>query len=85
VLLPDGQYLLKLIENVNKLVPYMAIRQILRVGNAATMINGMLKIFLAKLSVTSVTNWAGLSKKYGYWNEFASKVYDSHYYPSEFA
>ena len=62
MLLPDGQYLLKLIENVNKLVPYMAIRQILRVGNAATMINGMLKIFLAKLSVTSLTNWAGLSK-----------------------
>ncbi|KUJ08259.1 uncharacterized protein LY89DRAFT_659304 [Mollisia scopiformis] len=62
VLSPDGQYLLRLLSNVNKLVPYMAIKQTLRVGNAATMINGMLKLILTKLSVTAFTNWIGLSK-----------------------
>lgn len=40
----------------------MAIKQTLRVGNAATMINGMLKLILTKLSVTAFTNWVGLSK-----------------------
>lgn len=61
MLSPDGQYLLRLLSNVNKLVPYMAIRQTLRVGNAATMINGMMKLILTKLSVTAFTNWMGLS------------------------
>ena len=40
----------------------MMVRQTLKVGNAATMINGLANIFLAKLSVTSVTNWFGLTK-----------------------
>jgi Domain of unknown function in PX-proteins (DUF3818) len=59
---PDGQYLLKLLENVNKLIPYLAIKQILRIGNVATMINGMLKLLLAKMSVGSITKWVGLGK-----------------------
>lgn len=58
---PDGPYLARVIENVNKLVPYMAVRQALKVGNAATMINTMVRLVLAKLSVTSLTNWIGLS------------------------
>lgn len=58
---PDGQYLLRLLENVHRLIPYMMIRQTLRVGNAATMINGMVRLVLAKLSVTAVTNWIGLT------------------------
>ncbi|KAL3419040.1 hypothetical protein PVAG01_09261 [Phlyctema vagabunda] len=62
VLSPDGQYLLKLLENCNYLVPYTAIKQTLRVGNAATMINGMTKLMLTKLSLTAMTNWLGLSK-----------------------
>ncbi|OCL04134.1 hypothetical protein AOQ84DRAFT_324876 [Glonium stellatum] len=62
VISPDGQYLLKVIENVHRLVPYTLIRQTLRVGNAATMINGMVKLVLTKLSVTAFTNWMGLSK-----------------------
>lgn len=61
VLSPEGQYLLKLIENVYKLIPFSMVRQTLRIGNAATMINGMLRIFLAKMSVGSVTNWIGLT------------------------
>lgn len=58
---PDGQYLLRLLENVHRLVPYTLVRQTLRVGNAATMINGMVRLVLAKLSVTAVTNWIGLT------------------------
>lgn len=58
---PDGPYLARVVENVNKLVPYLAMRQALKVGNAATMINTMVKLVLAKLSVTSLTNWIGLS------------------------
>lgn len=38
------------------------LKQTLRIGNAATMINGMMRILLAKLSVTSVTNWFGLTQ-----------------------
>ena len=30
-------------------------------GNAATMMSGMLRLLLAKLSVTSLTNWVGLT------------------------
>ncbi|KAK2599182.1 hypothetical protein QQS21_005372 [Conoideocrella luteorostrata] len=62
VLSPEGPYLLKLIENVNSLVPYKLIKQTLRIGNAASMIKGMMRILLAKLSLTSVTNWFGLTQ-----------------------
>jgi hypothetical protein len=58
---PDGQYLLRLLENVHRLIPYYLIKQTLRVGNAATMINGMVKLVLIKISVTAVTNWIGLT------------------------
>ena len=36
-------------------------RQTLRVGNVATMISGMVKLLLAKMSVGSLTNWIGWS------------------------
>lgn len=58
---PDGQYLVRVLENAHRLIPYMVIKQTLRVGNAATMINGMVRLVLAKLSVTAVTNWIGLT------------------------
>ncbi|KAK5078709.1 hypothetical protein LTR64_002877 [Lithohypha guttulata] len=61
VLSPKGQYLLKLIDNANKLVPYMAIKQTLRIGNIATMISGLVKIVLTKVSIGSLTNWIGLT------------------------
>ena len=61
VLSPKGQYLLKLIDNANKMIPYILVKQTLRIGNVATMINGMVKIGLAKMSVTSMTNWIGLT------------------------
>ncbi|KAK2060249.1 hypothetical protein LY76DRAFT_419632 [Colletotrichum caudatum] len=59
---PEGQYLVKLLEQAHKMVPYNMVRQTLKVGNAATMIAGMMKIFLAKISVGSVSNWFGITK-----------------------
>lgn len=61
IMSPDGQYLLRIVENVHRLIPYTLIRQTLRVGNAATMINGMVRLVLTKISVTAVTNWFGLT------------------------
>ncbi|KAM0561541.1 hypothetical protein ACHAPJ_003425 [Fusarium lateritium] len=58
---PEGQYLLKLLENVHNLIPYKMVKQTLRMGNAASMISAMMRLLLAKLSVTSVTNWIGLT------------------------
>jgi hypothetical protein len=58
---PDGPYLARVVENVHKLVPYMALRQTLRIGNAATMINAVVRLVLTKISVTSLTNWIGIS------------------------
>ena len=51
----------KLVENIHQLAPYSVVRQTLRVSNAATMINGMLRVLLAKLSVGGLTNWIGLT------------------------
>jgi len=61
ILSPKGQYLVKLVDNANKLIPYMALRQTLRIGNIATMISALSKLILAKMSVASVTNWIGLT------------------------
>lgn len=58
---PDGQYLARLVENIHRLIPYYMVKQTLRVGNAASMINAMVKLVLAKLSVTAMTNWIGLT------------------------
>ena len=59
---PKGFALLTLLESAHRLVPYTIIRQTLRVGNAATMINAMVKVVLAKASVGTVTNWLGISQ-----------------------
>lgn len=62
ILSSEGQYLLKLIENVHGMLPYAMIRQTLRMSNAATMMSGMVKLFLSKLSVGSFTNYIGFTK-----------------------
>lgn len=46
-------------ENIHKLIPYSVIKQTLRIGNAATMISGMMKLLLAKMTVGALTNWVG--------------------------
>ncbi|CAK4032615.1 Hypothetical predicted protein [Lecanosticta acicola] len=61
VLSPEGPTLLRMIDSVHKLLPYMVIRQTLKVGNVATMLSGLMRVILAKASVASVTNWIGLS------------------------
>lgn len=61
ILNPEGQSLLTVVENIHKLVPYTIMRQTLRVGNVATMISGMMRLLLAKMSVGSLTNWIGWS------------------------
>ncbi|KAK0709281.1 PX-associated-domain-containing protein [Lasiosphaeria miniovina] len=62
VLSPEGPYLVKLVENVHRLIPYTMIRQTLRVGNAASMLNGMVKLLLAKMGVGAISNWLGLTQ-----------------------
>lgn len=61
VLSPEGPTLLRMLESVHHLIPYMLVRQTLKVGNVATMLSGIMRIVLAKASVASVTNWIGLS------------------------
>lgn len=53
--------MLRTLQSIHRLVPYGVARQTLRIGNAATMINGMIKLVLTKLSVTAFTNWLGIS------------------------
>lgn len=36
-------------------------RQTLKIGNVATMLNGMVRLMLAKVSLGTVTNFFGLS------------------------
>ncbi|KAM0279422.1 hypothetical protein ACHAQH_004582 [Verticillium albo-atrum] len=62
ILSPEGQYLLKLIESIHGMLPYAVIRQTLRMSNAATMMSGMLKLFLSKLSLGGISNYIGLTK-----------------------
>ncbi|KAK4199286.1 PX-associated-domain-containing protein [Triangularia verruculosa] len=58
----EGPYLLKLMDNVHKLLPYSMVKQTLRMGNAATMINGMMRLLLAKVGVGAISNWVGLTQ-----------------------
>lgn len=50
-----------LLDGVHKLIPYTLIRSTLKIGNAASMINAMVRVVLAKASVGAVTNWLGMS------------------------
>jgi hypothetical protein len=42
-------------------MPWTMMRQSLKIGNAASMINAITKLFLTKLSIASLTNWVGLT------------------------
>lgn len=61
ILSPEGPTLLRMIENVHRLLPYVVVRQTLKIGNVATMINAMMRVILAKASISTVTNWIGLT------------------------
>lgn len=61
VLSPEGPTLLRMIDSVHRLIPYVVVRQTLKIGNVATMISAMMRVILAKVSVATVTNWMGWS------------------------
>lgn len=61
VLSPEGPTLLRMIQSVHGLIPYMAVRQALKIGNVATMISAVMRVVLAKASVGTMTNWIGLT------------------------
>lgn len=58
---PDASYAQNLVSSILRLLPWGVLRQSLRIGNAASMINAVTRLFLTKLSLTSFTNWVGLS------------------------
>ncbi|KAL9108017.1 MAG: hypothetical protein Q9227_007122 [Pyrenula ochraceoflavens] len=60
VVSPKGPSILGLLESVHKLIPYALVRSTLRIGNAASMINAMVKVCLAKASVGAAANWLGV-------------------------
>lgn len=61
VLSPEGPTLLRMIQSVHNLLPYMAIRQALKIGNVATMLSAVMRVVLAKASMSTMTNWMGLT------------------------
>ncbi|KAK3332305.1 PX-associated-domain-containing protein [Cercophora scortea] len=61
VLSTEGPYLLKLVDSVHKLVPYTMLKQTLRIGNAGSMLNSVMKLLLAKMGVGAISNWVGLT------------------------
>ncbi|KAL8836306.1 MAG: hypothetical protein Q9170_002979, partial [Blastenia crenularia] len=56
---PRGQSMISLLNRVHRLTPYFLVKQTLRVGNAASMLNGMTQLLLAKLNLSTVTSWFG--------------------------
>ncbi|KAB8343262.1 hypothetical protein FH972_022850 [Carpinus fangiana] len=62
ILSPKGQGLLTLAEHTNRMIPYTIIKSTLKIGNVATMISSMLRVVLAKVSLSTVTNWVGWTK-----------------------
>ena len=59
VISPRGQSILPLLTKAHNLAPYFMIRQTLKVGNAASMLNGMVKLILAKMNMSTITSWFG--------------------------
>lgn len=51
------------LEYVNSLVPWRVIKQTMRVGNAATMVGGLTRLLLAKMSLGGLTSKLGLTSK----------------------
>lgn len=59
VISPRGQSIIPLLTKAHNLAPYFMIRQTLKVGNAASMLNGMVKLILAKMNMSTLTSWFG--------------------------
>lgn len=73
---PEGGTMFTMMKRANALVPYLAIRQTLKIGNAASMINGMVRIVLTKMTMNSVTTFLGItSASDAGWNLLQSIIY----------
>ncbi|KAL8937892.1 MAG: hypothetical protein Q9216_004198, partial [Gyalolechia sp. 2 TL-2023] len=56
---PRGQSMISLLNRVHRLTPYFLVKQTLKVGNAASMLNGMTQLLLAKMNLSTITSWFG--------------------------
>ncbi|KAL8927102.1 MAG: hypothetical protein Q9172_001524 [Xanthocarpia lactea] len=56
---PRGQSMVALLNRLHRLAPYYLIKQTLKIGNAASMINGMAQLLLAKMNLSTLTSWFG--------------------------
>ena len=62
IVTPRGQSILPLLARSEWLMPWRTIRGFLTLGNAATMLNAMVKLLLAKMNTSLVTQWFGAAK-----------------------
>ncbi|KAL8752722.1 MAG: hypothetical protein Q9199_005538 [Rusavskia elegans] len=56
---PRGQSMVSLLNRLHRLTPYFLIKQTLKIGNAASMLNGMTQLLLAKMNLSTLTSWFG--------------------------
>lgn len=56
---PRGQSMISLLNRFHRLTPYFLVKQTLKVGNAASMLNGMSQLLLAKMNLSTITSWFG--------------------------
>ncbi|CZT08897.1 uncharacterized protein RAG0_13829 [Rhynchosporium agropyri] len=76
IITPEGQTMLTMMKQANALVPYTAIRQTLKIGNVATMINAMMRLILTKMTLNSVTSFFGLTNSSDAgWNLLQTIIY----------
>ncbi|KAL2062310.1 hypothetical protein VTL71DRAFT_6576 [Oculimacula yallundae] len=61
IITPEGQTMLTMLKQANALIPYTAMRQTLKIGNVATMINAMMRLILTKMTLNSVTTFFGIT------------------------
>lgn len=54
--------MLPLLARANWMMPWRTIRGFLKMGNAASMLNAMISLLLAKMNATMVTQWFGAAK-----------------------
>ncbi|KAL9014174.1 MAG: hypothetical protein Q9180_008964, partial [Flavoplaca navasiana] len=56
---PRGQSMVSLLNRLHRLTPYFLVKQTLKIGNAASMLNGMTQLLLAKMNLSTLTSWFG--------------------------
>ena len=51
--------MVSLLNRLHRLTPYFLVKQTLKIGNAASMLNGMTQLVLAKMNLSTLTSWFG--------------------------